>query len=160
MLEARRRVVMLSTVASATSVCCWRAIFFALRALRLREPRLDTGGSSATKSNFREPNFANENPSENELGANAALIARKPNIKCHMSSSCRDETDAASKRRSRRGRRGTKSIALSGTSYVSLTSHAARSSSASGLSRRHFTAASPRVRAQFRAIDWSLATSP
>ena len=30
MLEARRRVVMLSTVASATSVCCWRAIFFCL----------------------------------------------------------------------------------------------------------------------------------
>ncbi len=81
MLEARRRAVMLSTIASATSVCCWRAIFFALRALRLREPRLDTGGSSATNSNFREPNFANENPSENELGANAALIARKPNGK-------------------------------------------------------------------------------
>ena len=76
---------MLSTVASATSVCCWRAIFwaifFALRALRLREPRLDTGGSSATNSNFREPNFANEIPSENELGANAALISRKPNGK-------------------------------------------------------------------------------
>ena len=81
MLEARRRAVMLSTVASATSVCCWRAIFFASRALWLREPRLDTGGGSATNSNFREPNFANEIPSENELGANAALIARKPNGK-------------------------------------------------------------------------------
>ena len=55
--------------------------FFASRALWLREPRLDTGGGSATNSNFREPNFANEIPSENELGANAALIARKPNGK-------------------------------------------------------------------------------